>query len=75
MRSRVSREELIRRVVCQLLTSGLHAPNRYLNINATVSSHYPGGMTSQRYQGNNSQLFRIVLSIYDPLWQGTNKNE
>src|SRR6185369_10172879 len=32
-----------------------------------------GGMTSPRYQGNNSQLFRIVLSIYEPLWQGTNK--
>src|ERR1043165_659172 len=30
-------------------------------------------MTSQRYQGNNSQLFRIVLSIYEPLWQGTNQ--
>lgn len=49
MSSRVSREELIRRVVSQLITSELHAA-------------LSGGMTSQRYQGNNSQLFGIVLS-------------
>lgn len=30
-------------------------------------------MTSQRYQGNNSQLFGIALSIYDTLGQGTDK--
>jgi len=52
MRSRASREELIRLVVSQLLTSMKTAP-------------YSGGMTSQRCQGNNSQLFGIALSIYE----------
>jgi hypothetical protein len=52
MRSWASREELIRLVVSQLLTSMKTVP-------------YSGGMTSQRCQGNNSQLFRIALSIYD----------
>jgi len=66
MRSRVSREELIRRVISQLLTSGLYAPNQVPeHPMQTVSPHYSGGMTSPRYQGNNSQLFGIVLSIYD----------
>jgi hypothetical protein len=53
MRSRVSREELIRRVVSQLLTS--------MQSTAVCS----GGMTLQRCQGNNSRLFGIPLSIYD----------
>jgi hypothetical protein len=50
MRSRVSREELIRRVVSQLLTS-------------MKNSTYYRGMTSQRNQGDNSRLFGIPLSI------------
>ena len=66
MRSRVSREELIRRVVSQILTSGLHVPDQEPEHSmATVSPHYSEGMTAPRYQGNNSQLFGIVLSTYD----------
>jgi|GEM_PF-4517771 len=54
MRSRASREELIRWVISQLLTS------------MQTVSPIAGGMTLPRCQGNNSQLFGIALSIYDP---------
>ena len=48
MRSRVSRKKLIRRVVWQLLTSGLHAPDQGLNFNADGIAALSGGMTSPR---------------------------
>ena len=32
-------------------------------------------MTSQRNQGNNSRLFGIALSIYDPLWARNKQDE
>ncbi len=55
MRSRVSREELIRRVVSQLLPQ------------CQRCRRIVRGMTSPRCQGNNSRLFGIPLSIYDQL--------
>lgn len=58
MRSRASREELIRRVVSQLLPQGWARPTRYKTSKTTVSL-LSGGMTLRVTQGNNSQLFGL----------------